>query len=157
MWSQRRLSSISFPPAGSANGLAINLFGVKDTFNVPLACLNAIKGHPLPLDLCAIVRRRAASESPAEAAADGEGFLERRWSFMSQAMGLMCDLDLGTENMRWMGDARFVVGFLKGSESGEGRRSACGRSPGAVLIVATHRSRSQPSDALPDPHRCTRV
>jgi len=26
----------------------------------------------------------------------------------------MVDLDIGTENLRWMGDARFVLGFLKG-------------------------------------------
>lgn len=38
----------------------------------------------------------------------------RRWSFVSQALGLMVDLDIGTENLRWMGDTRFVLGFLKG-------------------------------------------
>lgn len=27
----------------------------------------------------------------------------------------MADLDLGTEHLRWMGDARFMVGLLKGS------------------------------------------
>lgn len=31
-------------PTGSANALCINLFGVKDTFNIQLACLNLIKG-----------------------------------------------------------------------------------------------------------------
>lgn len=40
--------------------------------------------------------------------------LTRRWSFISQALGLMVDLDIGTENLRWMGDTRFVLGFLKG-------------------------------------------
>lgn len=38
----------------------------------------------------------------------------RRWSFISQALGLMVDLDIGTESLRWMGDTRFVLGFLKG-------------------------------------------
>lgn len=38
---------------------------------------------------------------------------KRLISFMSQAMGLMADVDLGTENLRWMGDARFMVGFLR--------------------------------------------
>lgn len=33
---------------------------------------------------------------------------------MSQALGLMADLDLGTENLRWMGDTRFVVGLFRG-------------------------------------------
>jgi sphingosine kinase len=31
-------------PTGSANALCINLFGVEDTFNIQLACLNLIKG-----------------------------------------------------------------------------------------------------------------
>lgn len=57
----------------------------------------------------------------------------RTISFMSQAMGLMAgpllsslcvsdydsdhswiDLDIGTDNLRWMGDTRFVYGLLKG-------------------------------------------
>ena len=29
-------------------------------------------------------------------------------------MGLMADVDLKTEHLRWMGDARFVYGFLRG-------------------------------------------
>jgi sphingosine kinase len=41
---------------------------------------------------------------------------KRTISFMSQALGLMADLDIGTEHLRWMGDARFMVGFLRGSE-----------------------------------------
>lgn len=40
----------------------------------------------------------------------------RTISFMSQALGLMADLDLGTEHLRWMGDARFTLGLLYGSE-----------------------------------------
>jgi sphingosine kinase len=39
---------------------------------------------------------------------------KRTLSFMSQALGLMADLDLGTEHLRWMGDTRFMVGFLRG-------------------------------------------
>jgi sphingosine kinase len=35
-------------------------------------------------------------------------------SYMSQAVGLFADLDLGTEHLRWMGDARFVFGFIRG-------------------------------------------
>ena len=33
---------------------------------------------------------------------------------MSQALGLMAELDLGTEYLRWMGDKRFVLGFIRG-------------------------------------------
>lgn len=35
-------------------------------------------------------------------------------SFLSQSLGLMADSDLGTEHLRWMGDTRFVYGFLRG-------------------------------------------
>jgi len=41
---------------------------------------------------------------------------KRSVSFMSQALGLMADLDIGTENLRWMGDTRFIYGLLRGRE-----------------------------------------
>ena len=41
----------------------------------------------------------------------------RTISFMSQALGLMADLDIGTEYLRWMGDLRFMLGFLHGRKS----------------------------------------
>ena len=44
---------------------------------------------------------------------------KRSISFMSQSLGLMADLDIGTENLRWMGDARFVFGFVRGCKSFE--------------------------------------
>ena len=44
---------------------------------------------------------------------------KRSISFMSQSLGLMADLDIGTENLRWMGDARFVFGFIRGCKSFE--------------------------------------
>ncbi|KAF8319418.1 hypothetical protein DL93DRAFT_2178850 [Clavulina sp. PMI_390] len=84
-------------PTGSANGFNINLQGVKHTFDVGLAVLNAIKGKPLELDLLSVVQNG-----------------KRRWSFYSQAFGLMADIDLGTENIRWMGDTRFVMGYIRG-------------------------------------------
>ncbi len=42
---------------------------------------------------------------------------KRSISFMSQAMGLMADLDIGTEHLRWMGDTRFIYGLFRGSKS----------------------------------------
>lgn len=41
---------------------------------------------------------------------------KRSFSFMSQCVGLMADLDLGTEHLRWMGSNRFVYGYLRGSK-----------------------------------------
>jgi len=40
----------------------------------------------------------------------------RSISFMSQALGLMAELDIGTDNLRWMGESRFLFGFIRGSE-----------------------------------------
>ena len=42
---------------------------------------------------------------------------QRIFNYFSVALGLMADLDLGTEHLRWMGDARFIVGFLRGGLS----------------------------------------
>jgi sphingosine kinase len=86
-------------PTGSACAACTNLFGPKDTFNVPLATLNAIKGQPMAIDLQSVVLL------PSQ---------ERRVSFLSVALGLMVDLDIGTENLRWMGDSRFIYGYLRG-------------------------------------------
>lgn len=36
---------------------------------------------------------------------------------MSVAMGLMADLDIKTEHLRWMGETRFIYGFLRGGAS----------------------------------------
>lgn len=64
---------------------------------------------------------------------------KRSYAFLSHAFGLMADLgasvstlrkcrrkpadhvaasDLGTEHMRWMGDARFTVGYVQGAVAG---------------------------------------
>jgi sphingosine kinase len=34
----------------------------------------------------------------------------------------MVDLDIGTENMRWMGDSRFVLGFIRGAVANRARK-----------------------------------
>ena len=35
-------------------------------------------------------------------------------SYLSVSWGLMADLDIKMEHMRWTGDTRFVYGFLRG-------------------------------------------
>lgn len=35
-------------------------------------------------------------------------------SYLSVSLGLMADLDIKTEHLRWMGDTRFIYGFLRG-------------------------------------------
>ncbi|KAK0463936.1 ATP-NAD kinase-like domain-containing protein [Desarmillaria tabescens] len=84
-------------PTGSGNGLSVNILGLADGFDVVAAALNVIKGLPMKVDVFSFVQNG-----------------KRSISFMSQAMGLMADLDLGTEHLRWMGDTRFVYGLLRG-------------------------------------------
>lgn len=50
----------------------------------------------MKLDLCSVLQ---------------EG--KRTMSFMSQAIGMMANVDLGTENLRWMGESRFMLGFIR--------------------------------------------
>ncbi|KAA1471124.1 hypothetical protein DENSPDRAFT_837053 [Dentipellis sp. KUC8613] len=83
-------------PAGSGNGLSLNLLGLEEGLDVSAAALNAIKGRPMAIDLLSLLQGG-----------------KRSFSFMSQCLGLMADLDLGTEHLRWMGSNRFVYGYLR--------------------------------------------
>lgn len=53
-------------------------------------------------------------------------------SFLSTAAGLMADLDLDTEHLRWMGDRRFIIGYLQGGEPPS--PLPCGHACDAILI-----------------------
>ncbi|KAF5357963.1 hypothetical protein D9756_001533 [Leucocoprinus leucothites] len=95
------LKAFSIPvapiPTGSGNGLSLNLLGAEHGFDVTRAALNVIKGQPMKVDLFSFTQDN-----------------KRSISFMSQSLGLMADLDIGTEHLRWMGDTRFMVGLLRG-------------------------------------------
>ncbi|KAF9464747.1 ATP-NAD kinase-like domain-containing protein [Collybia nuda] len=84
-------------PTGSGNGLALNLLGIERGFDVTEATLNVIKGKHMKVDVFSLTQKG-----------------KRTISFMSQALGLMADLDIGTEHLRWMGDTRFMVGLMRG-------------------------------------------
>lgn len=79
-------------PCGSGNAMSMSLFG---TVVPSRAALAIVKGLPTPLDLVSVTH--------------GDS---RRLSFLSQAFGIVADLDLGTESMRFLGHHRFMVGFL---------------------------------------------
>ncbi|KAF7294907.1 DAGKc domain-containing protein [Mycena indigotica] len=95
------IKALSIPlapiPTGTGNGLSLNLLGFEDGFDVCAAALNVVKGLPMKIDLLSVVQNG-----------------KRTISFMSQAMGLMADADIGTEHLRWMGEARFTYGLLRG-------------------------------------------
>ena len=79
-------------PCGSGNAMSWNLCG---TGNPSLAALAIVKGRKTPLDLISITQGN-----------------RRYLSFLSQSLGIVAESDLGTDNIRWMGPARFDVGFL---------------------------------------------
>ncbi|KAK4235029.1 ATP-NAD kinase-like domain-containing protein [Achaetomium macrosporum] len=91
---RRALSKIAVChiPCGSGNAMSCNLYG---THRPTLAALAIVKGVPTPIDLVSVTH--------------GD---QRTISFLSQALGMVAELDLGTEHLRWMGAARFTVGFL---------------------------------------------
>ena len=79
-------------PCGTGNAMCLNLFGTDDPSSAALAL---VKSHRVPLDLTSVTQ--------------GE---TRMLSFLSQAVGIVAEVDLGTENYRWMGSARFTYGFF---------------------------------------------
>nr|XP_036579001.1 sphingosine kinase [Colletotrichum truncatum]KAF6786432.1 sphingosine kinase [Colletotrichum truncatum] len=85
--------AVSHIPCGSGNAMSCNLYG---TYRPSLAALAIIKGVETPLDLVSITQ--------------GD---RRILSFLSQALGVVAESDLATEHMRWMGGARFTIGFLQ--------------------------------------------
>jgi sphingosine kinase len=79
-------------PCGSGNAMSLNLTG---TDSPSLAAVAIVKGIRTSLDLVAITQ--------------GD---QRYYSFLSQAVGIVAESDLGTESLRWMGALRFTWGFL---------------------------------------------
>ena len=80
-------------PCGSGNAMSLNLNG---TDSPSIAALSIVKGLRTPLDLTSITQ--------------GD---KRLLSFLSQSVGIVAEVDLGTDDIRWMGDTRFTYGFLK--------------------------------------------
>jgi sphingosine kinase len=58
-----------------------------------------ITGTPMKLDLCSVK----------------QGSRPTLWSFLSSTVGMTAEVDLGTDHLRWMGDARFTYGVIKKS------------------------------------------
>jgi sphingosine kinase len=79
-------------PCGTGNAMSWNLNG---TGSCSMAALAIVKGLRTPLDLVSVTQ--------------GE---KRILSFLSQAIGIVAETDLGTDNIRWMGSARFTYGFF---------------------------------------------
>ncbi|KIW12836.1 hypothetical protein PV08_08023 [Exophiala spinifera] len=79
-------------PCGTGNAMSWNLTGTGEPST---AALGIVKGIRTPMDLASVTQGST-----------------RTLSFLSQSLGIVAESDLGTENIRWMGDARFTYGFL---------------------------------------------
>ncbi|KAI3623028.1 LCB4 [Malassezia furfur] len=115
-------------PCGSGNGAYVSLHGAH-RFNVALACLSALKGATHAQELCVVTQDAALFRTrpiyPLTGhAQDGRTYVQY-YSFLSQAIGLMADIDLGTERFRFLGDLRFSLGCAAA-------RAAPCRAPAAV-------------------------
>jgi sphingosine kinase len=88
-----RTVAVANLPCGSGNAMAWNLCGTDEP---GAAALAMIKGRRAALDLVSVTQ------------ASGE----RRLSFLTQSVGIIAECDLGTESLRWMGDTRFLLGYL---------------------------------------------
>jgi sphingosine kinase len=91
----RVLASTSFGiiPAGSGNGLAASI----GTLDPAVAAATICMGVARPMDLAA-VRQYAA-----------DGSFRVWWSILMLTWGLIADVDIGSENLRARGGARFTV------------------------------------------------
>ncbi|GAA5856751.1 hypothetical protein JCM8547_008821 [Rhodosporidiobolus lusitaniae] len=107
-----RRTPVVHVPCGSGNALATSLLGPEKVGDLGWAALAALKGNPIPLDLCAFTQRSSSSTS---SSSPSSPTIIPLYSFLSQAFGLMADLDLGTEHLRFLGDLRFTVGYVQGA------------------------------------------
>lgn len=94
-----RESPICHIPCGSGNALATSIVGNDRVGDWKFCTLVAIKGRSRPIDLCSVTQKNG----------------KRLFSFLTQAFGLMADLDLGTEHLRFLGDLRFTLGYIQGA------------------------------------------
>lgn len=81
-------------PCGSGNALAAS-YGI---WGVATAAYVAIKGRKSSIDVATIIQPSTNTII---------------FSFLSVTFGLIANLDIGTENLRWMGGQRFIWGAIK--------------------------------------------
>jgi len=75
---------------------------------------------------------------------------KRSISFMTQCVGLMADLDLGTEHLRWIGSNRFIYGFLRGVVTGKTYRFKISAKVGSTDKVEMLEALRKNENSAPD-------
>lgn len=104
-------------PSGSGNAVYVNINGAGLGFQAPLACLSAIKGQMHEQELSVVTQEaslfRNGNPYPL-VYKDEHGEYVQYYSFLSHAIGIMAEVDVGTDAFRFMGDLRFVLGYIFG-------------------------------------------
>ena len=116
-------------PCGSGNALAAS----SGHRTVSKAAHAAVRGTPAPLDIVSIIQPSTR---------------KRYVSFLSLTFGLIANLDIGTEHLRWMGAQRYVEGIDRRSVA---RLLSFQRSSIYSLLprqvrVGRHQGDSRPAD-----------
>lgn len=84
---------VGFVPAGSGNASAKSIYNTQKHIE---CALSIVKGVATPVDLLSMTQ--------------GD---QRYLSYLSTSFGVIADADLGTEHLRWMGQARFTYGVVR--------------------------------------------
>jgi hypothetical protein len=91
-WDEARLLPIAHIPGGSGNGLAHSC-GMHDAATAALAVCKAVVS---PMDVASVLQAPSS----------------RRYMMLTATYGMMSNLDVDTEPLRWAGDVRFTLGAL---------------------------------------------
>lgn len=91
-WQTAATVPFALLPAGSGNALSAN----TGMWTLDTALHAVVKGQTAKMDVFSILQ-------PSQ---------ERRFGFLSVAFGLIANLDIGTEHLRFLGGARFTLGAL---------------------------------------------
>eukprot|EP00884_Botryococcus_braunii_P011795 jgi/Botrbrau1/20616/Bobra.113_1s0042.1 len=109
-------------PAGSGNALSAN----TGMWTAEAAAFAICKGRTSPIDIISFF------QSPKECL----------YAFLSSTYGVISNLDVGTDNLRWMGQTRFTIGAIKEIF----KRSAYG----AIVAYLPARSQAAALDTVQD-------
>lgn len=92
-WQDAAHMPFAMLPTGSGNALSANT-GMWDTVTAAWAIC---KGRTRPIDILSVLQPPTT----------------RFYSFLSLNFGLISNLDIGTEHLRWMGNLRFTIGAIQ--------------------------------------------
>eukprot|EP00794_Sanderia_malayensis_P008857 gene8857-9806_t len=95
-WEKAIKMPIGMIPTGSGNALCASvLHAANDVCDILSAAFHVARGNPHPIDLCSI-----------------QNHDHRLFAFLSLTWGIISDIDIESERLRLLGNARFTVGAV---------------------------------------------